>query len=66
VPDKRVHLFVRSEKLRGTTAAPFLYLGQPKFVDWHGEKPITITWDLPEPVPDHLRRMLRVPGEEGE
>lgn len=24
VPDKRVHLLVRSEKLRGTTAAPFL------------------------------------------
>lgn len=47
----RVHLFVRSEKLRGTTAAPFLYLGEPRFAGWHGEKPITIDWDLPEAVP---------------
>ena len=61
VPDHRVHLFVRSEKLRGNTAEPFLYLGQPRFAGWHGEKPITIEWDLPEAVPEHFRKMLRVP-----
>ncbi|WP_374393414.1 DUF3427 domain-containing protein [Tabrizicola sp.] len=60
--DHRVHLFVRSEKLRGKTAAPFLYLGIPRFAGWHGEKPITIDWDLPEPVPEHFRKMLRVPS----
>lgn len=56
-----VHLFVRSEKLRGKTAAPFLYLGVPHFGGWQGEAPITIDWDLPEPVPQHFRKMLRVP-----
>lgn len=61
MPEHRVHLFVRSEKLRGKTAAPFLYLGVPRFVGWQGEKPITIDWDLPEPVPEHFRKMLRVP-----
>lgn len=60
-PTHRIHLFVRSEKLRGSTAAPFLYLGIPRFAGWHGEKPITVDWDLPEPVPEHFRKMLRVP-----
>lgn len=60
-PGHNVHLFVRSEKLRGGKAAPFLYLGQPRFSSWHGEKPITIEWDLAEPVPEHFRRMLKVP-----
>ncbi|MDF3608339.1 DUF3427 domain-containing protein [Paracoccus sp. DMF-8] len=61
LPGHRVHLFVRSEKLRGKTAAPFLYIGVPRFAGWHGETPITINWDLPEPVPEHFRKMLRVP-----
>lgn len=60
-PGHRVHLFVRSEKLRGKTAAPFLYLGVPRFAGWHGEAPITIDWDLPQPVPRHFRKMLGVP-----
>jgi Domain of unknown function (DUF3427) len=54
-PDARVHLSVRSGKLRGTKAAPFLYCGQPTFVSWEGEKPITVTWQLPAQVPIHLR-----------
>lgn len=61
MPGHRIHLFVRSEKLRGKTAAPFLYLGIPRFAGWHDERPITIEWDLPEPVPEHFRKMLRVP-----
>ena len=61
LPGYRVHLFVRSEKLRGKTAAPFLYIGVPRFAGWHGEAPITVDWDLPEPVPQHFRKMLRVP-----
>lgn len=52
---------MRSEKLRGGKAAPFLYLGVPRFAGWHGEKPITIEWDLPEAVPEHFRKMLRLP-----
>lgn len=61
LPDHKVHLFLRSERLRGGKAAPFIYLGVPKFGGWHGEKPITIDWDLPEPVPEHFRKMLQVP-----
>ncbi|MCL7466756.1 DUF3427 domain-containing protein [Phaeovulum sp. NW3] len=58
----RVHLFVRSGKLRNGKAAPFLYCGRPTFVDWEGERPITIEWKLSEPVPRHLWPSLVVPA----
>lgn len=58
----RVHLFVRSGKLRNGKAAPFLYCGQPAFLDWEGERPITIRWQLRQPVPRHLRSSLGVPS----
>ena len=58
----RVFLFVRSGKMRNLKAAPFIYCGQPKFKNWQGEKPITITWELEQEVPQHLRQMLDVPG----
>ncbi|WP_439813827.1 DUF3427 domain-containing protein [Zavarzinia sp. CC-PAN008] len=60
-PGYRIHLFVRPTKLRGTKAAPFLYCGQPAFVSWEGESPITITWRLPQPVPTHFHRSLAIP-----
>ncbi|MDX6752331.1 DUF3427 domain-containing protein [Geminicoccaceae bacterium 1502E] len=56
-----VHLFVRSEKLRNGKAAPFVYLGQPTFAGWRGEKPITITWELQSAIPVYYHRMLGVP-----
>lgn len=59
-PGTRVHLFVRSGKLRGTKAAPFLYCGQPTFESWEGEKPITVLWQLQEQVPGHLRQRLGI------
>ena len=59
-PGYRVHLFVRAEKLRGSTAAPFLYCGQVDFQEWTGEQPITVTWNLRSPVPEHYRRTLGV------
>lgn len=59
--EHEVHLFVRSEKLRGSKAAPFLYVGIPRFSSWQGNKPITIEWELLEPVPEHFRKMLGVP-----
>src|SRR6056297_2744596 len=49
---KEVHLFVRSSKLRGKTAAPFTYPGQPRFMAWEGEGPITIECELPRAGPD--------------
>jgi superfamily II DNA or RNA helicase/diadenosine tetraphosphate (Ap4A) HIT family hydrolase len=56
----RVHLFVRPSKLRSTMAAPFIYCGEVRFVDWRGEKPITVTSRLAESVPTHLHRTLRM------
>jgi len=58
----RIHLFVRNGKLRNGKAAPFLYCGQPEFAGWEGEKPITVTWRLPVPMPDHLRSGLGIAG----
>ena len=60
-PGTRVHLFIRNGKLRNGKAAPFLYCGRPMFEDWQGERPITVTWVLPQPVPEHLRKSLVVP-----
>lgn len=58
----RVHLFVRNGKLRNGKAAPFLYCGRPEFEGWEGEGPITVTWRLPVPVPEHLRPGLGIAG----
>lgn len=55
-----IHLFVRNGKLRNGKAAPFLYCGQPEFMGWEGEGPITVTWRLPLPVPEHLRPRLGI------
>jgi superfamily II DNA or RNA helicase/diadenosine tetraphosphate (Ap4A) HIT family hydrolase len=58
-----VHLFVRAQKkLPGGGSAPFVYCGDVAFVDWHGDRPITVKWRLPEAVPERLRGELRVPG----
>lgn len=53
-----VYLFVRSGKLRGGKAAPFIYVGQPKFSDMKGEKPITFIFDLPQKLPTHLQKLF--------
>ncbi len=57
-PGASVFLFVRGEKMRDSRAAPFIYCGQPRFLSWEGDRPITIQWELAEPVPDHLHQML--------
>jgi hypothetical protein len=58
----RVHLFIRPKK-RGVrnSSAPFVYCGPVQFESWRGEKPITVTWKLQEPVPERLRAFLAVP-----
>jgi superfamily II DNA or RNA helicase len=57
-PGWTVHLFVRKSKLRDGRAAPFRYAGPVKFAGWEGEAPITVQWDLVEPLPDALRPLL--------
>lgn len=56
-----VHLFVRAGKLRGSKGAPFYYCGDVEFESWVGDAPISVTWRLSEPAPEHLRRLLGVP-----
>jgi hypothetical protein len=57
-----VHLFVRpTKRLRGK-AAPFIYCGELDFVDWEGEKPITVEWKLRKPVPPAFHEVLGVPS----
>jgi superfamily II DNA or RNA helicase/HKD family nuclease/diadenosine tetraphosphate (Ap4A) HIT family hydrolase len=57
-----VHLFVRAQKKLATGgAAPFVYCGDVQCGDWRGEGPITVRWQLPEAVPERLRRTLGVP-----
>jgi len=55
-----VHLFVRSErKTPNGRSAPFVYCGDVEFVSWEGDKPITVRWQLPTPVPDRLASLLQ-------
>ncbi len=56
-----VHLFVKkTAKLSGRGAAPFVYCGDVTFQDWGGERPITVRWKLPDPVPGRLADELLV------
>ena len=54
-----IHLFVRkTSKIAGGGSAPFVYCGDVEFVEWEGEKPITVRWRLPEAVPEKLWQEL--------
>ena len=58
-----VLLFVRHRSKTGNgKASPFIYCGQLDFVDWSGDKPITVKWRLRDEVPVRMRSELRVPG----
>lgn len=55
----RIHLFVRATKKRGGVAAPFIYCGDPVFDSWDGDRPISVKWTIPSPLPPHLLRLFR-------
>ncbi len=56
-----VHLFIRKTgKVSGRGAAPFIYCGDVEFIDWEGERPITVRWRLPEPVPHEFKELSPV------
>ncbi len=57
-----IHLFIRNRKVIDGKAAPFVYCGPVDFESWNGEKPISVTWRLREPVPEGLRSALNVPA----
>ena len=50
----QVHLFLRRGNSVNGKVNPFIYCGQPTFVDWKGEKPIEVIWDLPVCAPNAL------------
>ena len=56
-----LHLFIRNRKVLDGKAAPFVYCGPVDFESWEGEKPISVTWRLREPVRDGLRSVLSLP-----
>lgn len=58
-----VHLFIRRGNKVNGKVNPFIYCGQPKFVEWTGEKPIEVIWDLPTPAPSALWAELGIPDE---
>jgi hypothetical protein len=61
-----VHLFIRAKsKSPQGTASAFTYCGDVDFVSWNGEKPITVEWKLPEPIPERLRGKFGVPPAGG-
>lgn len=52
---KRILLFVREknkDKYDNTTA--FVFLGEGSFIDSEGSKPMSIKWELNEPIPHYL------------
>ena len=55
-----VHLLVRKTGKIGQKAAPFIYCRDVRFVDWEGEKPITVRWKLREPLAERLAELFGV------
>jgi Domain of unknown function (DUF3427) len=56
-----VHLFIRRTAKSDGRATPFLYWGTCEFVDWEGDRPITVRWRLARPIPNRWRESLSVP-----
>ena len=56
-----IHLFVRAKaKTADGRGAAFYYCGPVEFHDWHGDKPITVIWNLTAPVPTPLWKELGI------
>jgi hypothetical protein len=49
------------KKKAGGGSAPFYYCGDVHFIDWENDRPITIRWQLPEPVPQRLWNEFKIP-----
>src|SRR5262249_25557009 len=57
-----VHLFVRKRKRLPTGgAAPFTYCGELDFIEWKGERPITVKWRLQTPLQARLITLFYKP-----
>jgi hypothetical protein len=52
---KIILLFVRErneDEYKNTMS--YVFLGEAKFIDYYGSKPMNITWELNEPMPHYL------------
>ena len=45
-----VHLFVRKTAKTDGRTTPFVYCGTCGFLDWEGDRPITVRWRLAQPL----------------
>jgi hypothetical protein len=54
-----VHLLVRKKAKLGQRAAPFVYCGQVEFMNWQGERPISVTWRLLNPLSEGVWNQFR-------
>ena len=53
--DKNILLFVReSNENEYKNTMSYVFIGKAKFVDYYGAKPMSITWQLSEPLPPYL------------
>jgi hypothetical protein len=55
VLDKKILLFVRErneDEFKNTMS--YVFLGDAKFVEYTGSKPMSITWELSEPMPPYF------------
>lgn len=52
---RKILLFVReSKKSEDGLTHGFVFLGPVNFVEYYGSKPMSITWELNEPIPNYL------------
>jgi hypothetical protein len=58
-----VLLFVREMKNIGNKTAPYMYLGKLKFLSYEGSKPMSIIWELEEPMPPSMLEAARLVKE---
>ena len=52
----------KASRIGGRGSSPFIYCRVVDFVDWEGEKPITVRSRLAEPAPERLRPELTIAG----
>jgi superfamily II DNA or RNA helicase len=57
-----VHLFVRKTAKTDGRTTPFVYCGTCEFVDWDGDRPITVRWRLMQPLLARWRDVFGVPA----
>jgi len=57
-----IHLFIRRYPRVRSKTMPFVYCGELDFVSWQGDGPISVRWELRNPVPERLWSNFKIPG----